>query len=367
MKKVLIVLTGGLKADGITLSLIDLLNNLPKGEFEIDVLNNNDASNNVLNKFTNVKCNVIKTPNRRRNVIKYLRFFNKLLKNKNYDIIHVHGSSYIMSLELSLAKKNNVKLRIAHSRNTKTNNILLHYILKRKFFKSYNCAVACGNDAGKWLFKNKTFEIIYNGKDLNELSFDYNVRNKIRSEINPNDYFAIGHVGNFNTQKNHEFLIDIFNNIHKNNQKTILYLFGDGSLRKTIEGKVKELKLEQNVLFLGSVSNINEYLQAMDLMLLPSLFEGLPNVVVEWQANGLKSFISDKITKEVSVGNLVDFLPIDEGIKIWVDKIEEFIKNSDNYDRIYESKNNIKILKEKSFDIKKTAQMIADLYLKEGE
>ncbi len=360
MKKVLIVLTGGLLNDGITLSLIDLLKSIKDDQLSIDVLNSNNASIECLNNFEKVDCNIIDSPNRKKKPIQYILFLNGLLKNGDYDVIHVHGSSYIMGLELFVAKMNGVPLRIAHSRNTKTNNKLLHMLFKGIFFSSYNYALACGNDAGRWLFGNRSFQIVHNGKNLEKFRYNEIIRKKIREKYNIGDNVLFGHVGNFNYQKNHSFLIDVFNDYHKKNSRSILMLVGHGPLEDDIKKKVSQLQLQDSVIFTGSVDNVYELLQGMDIMLFPSLFEGLPNVVLEWQAAGLMSLISDTITDECKVSDLIGFLPINQGTSEWISEIDRILEMNINRQKLSEL--GCQELAKHGFDIHESAEKIRKLY-----
>ena len=162
-------------------------------------------------------------------------------------------------------------------------------------------------------------------------------------------------MGRFNYQKNHEFLIDIFNNLKKKSDKYYLILAGTGKLEENIRNKVKKLGLENSVLFLGEVTNINEWLNAMDIMLLPSRFEGLPVVSIEWQISGLPCIISDKVTKEVKLTDLVQFESIDNPEK-WVDKILKIqIKDRNKLNYIEE-------IKKAGYDIKENAKKLEEIY-----
>src|SRR5690606_4659996 len=162
---------------------------------------------------------------------------------------------------------------------------------------------SCSNHAANWLFGTKMKEvtptIVPNAVDVKRFQFNPEIRNRLRTELNGENRFIIGHVGRFEKQKNHEFLIDIFYEIKKRKRNGMLVLVGEGILQSRVERKVKQLGLENDVKFLGVRKDIPELLQAFDIFLFPSLFEGLPVVLVEAQAAGLKSIVSNTITKEV--------------------------------------------------------------------
>lgn len=165
MIKVLIVITNGLNLEGITLSQLDYARHIDKNRFEMTYLACHNDSKIVIDELNSLGHKVVKMPDRKKgkmNFLRYLKAYKDLIKKNKYDIIHIHGSSSIMYFELHIAKKMGVKVRIVHSRNTQTDHPKIDKILRPLFNNSYNYALACGKDAGDWLFKNKTFEIFHN-------------------------------------------------------------------------------------------------------------------------------------------------------------------------------------------------------------
>ena len=214
--------------------------------------------------------------------------------------------------------------------------------------------------SGKWLFRDRDFTIIKNGKDLTRYKYDEKTRCKIRKKYKWNNKIVLGHVGNFNYQKNHEFLIDVFAALSKESDKYLLVLVGDGKeYMYKAKKQVEKLEIEDKVIFTGNVNNVSELLQGMDIMLLTSRFEGLPNVVLEWQAAGLPSIISDKVTNECEVTNLLQYLPIDKGVDYWVESIKSTKKNERNN----ASKNAILALAENGYNIDENAEELRNIYI----
>lgn len=279
------------------------------------------------------------------------RFFQE---HKEYKIVHCHMSSIGFILFL-IAKKNGIKIRIAHSHNADTEKTLKGFIKSilikpLKYVSTVN--FACSQKAGKFLFGNRKFEVIPNAIDVQKFEYNPVIRKRIREKYNLEDFFVIGHVGRFNVQKNHEFLIDVFNELLKTKPKSKLILIGEGELQDKIKNKVKELKIEDNVLFLGVRDNVNEFYQAMDCFVLPSFFEGLPVVGVEAQVSGLKCIFSDRITREIKIIKDVSFFSIKDNISVWKQKILEE----------YTRKNCGKNIREKGFDIQIQARYIEEKY-----
>lgn len=361
--KILCINTNGLRNDGITNSILNYYAHMDRSDMTVDILETRFVEKNVEQKFLNLGIGLKKTKPRN-NVISYIISTALLIKKEGYDIVHIHGSSALLSIELLAAWLGGCKIRIAHSRNTTCKHEKLDKLLKLPFVLLCTERFACGEDAGKWLFGNREFSVINNGKDLDAFEFNVSVRTRMRKKYNLEKYTVIGHVGNFNYQKNHNFLINVFADIVRKSDNYRLVLIGTGTeyLEKT-KVQVREMGLAEKVIFMGSIDNVAEMLCAMDVMLLPSHYEGLPNVVLEWQLSGLPSFISDKITKECRVTELVHFLPIDKGKDIWVQGITN-TKIQEDYLRLEKSKAAHKIMKMNGYDIQENAVQLKEKYKK---
>lgn len=299
---------------------------------------------------------------------KYLKSIDDFFdEHSEYEIIHAHNAFSMFTLRS--AQKHGVRVRIAHSHNTAPK--LMHYKtpfklyakskIKRYATDMFACSELAGDYYyGKKLVQNNKVVIIKNGIDTDKFNYNNEIRRKIREELNLLDNkIAVVHVGRFNIQKNHEYLIDIFNELLKMNKNYKLFLFGEGELENNILRKVKRLNLQNDVEFMGVKGNINEYLQAMDIFVLPSLFEGLPLTGIEAQTSGLPCLFSDTITKEVAVTELAEFLSIRKNPQIWANKILEItnknIKRNGKKEKIDAQGYNIKdtVKKLENFYIKK--------------
>jgi len=349
-------MTGGLRREGITTTQLEYIRFFNRRiDFDIAAVHNNAAD--VIEEFEKLGSRVIELPDRKRKLSSYILQLYKLMRYENYDIIHVHGSSAILSIELLVGFIAGVKVRIAHSRNTKSEHGLLDKILRPLFNRLYTDAFSCGQEAGEWLFGQRPFRIIRNGKDLKKLAYNKKTRDDIRNKYGWNDKLVLGHVGNFNYQKNHEFLIDVFKRIVDMDEKYILCLIGDGHEHENIRRLVKQYGLIDRVVFTGRIRNVNKMLQALDLMLFPSRFEGLPNVVLEWQASGLPCLISANITTECAVSDLVSFLPINN-YNLWIDEILKF----SHVDRVNTSIEGVEKLRTNGFDIEENVMQLFNYY-----
>lgn len=293
------------------------------------------------------------------NIFKYIGQLNKFFKNhKEYKIIHCHMSS-IGFLVFLIAKKNGIKVRIAHSHNINSEKSIkgkVKYFLSR--FIRYNSThnFACSNEAGKYLFGKKKYTIIPNAIDLDKFKFDLNKRKKIRKELKINDdTMVIGHIGRFCKQKNHEKIIEIFNSYQKENPNSVLLLVGEGETLTQVKKQVKELKLDNKVKFLGIRKDTDALYSAFDIFLFPSLFEGLGIVLIEAQMSGLYCYTTDKkVPKAALISDRLTYLDGDKNSEMWAN---ELIKEN-NYDR-----KNINFNKNKeNYDIKQIAKELEKFY-----
>ena len=196
------------------------------------------------------------------------------------------------------------------------------------------------------VLENGKVYILHNAINYDDFKFNLKVRSKVRKELNIDEKVVYGHIGRFNIQKNHMFLLDVFNEIYKKNRNSVLLLIGNGELKNDILNKINTLKLNDSVFLLGLQDNVSNYLMAMDKFIFPSLFEGMPNVIIEAQASGLPCYISNTITKEANITGLVKYIGLNDSSKEWAsiilkDKInlredyrKEFIDNNYDIERI---------------------------------
>ena len=296
---------------------------------------------------------------------KYLKELKKFFtKNNHYKIIHSHMDK-MSGLVLREAKKAGIPNRISHSHNTSSEGGAASRIYKwyagNFILSSATDLFACSNEASEWLFKQKSTvsKILKNGIECNHFIFSETVRKEVREELNINsNSIVLGHVGRFATQKNHSFLLEIFAEINKNKNNSVLLLVGDGPLRSDLEKRAVDLKVRDKIKFVGIRNDINRILQAFDLFVFPSLHEGLPVSLIEAQGAGLPCVISENISKEVDLGcNLVEFLPLNNK-EIWVKRINN-IAEQKTVRKAYST-----VITEQGFNISETAQKIEDYYLR---
>ncbi len=244
-------------------------------------------------------------------------------RHPEYRIIHVHQDC-LSSILLKEAYKHNVPVRIAHSHSCsqdKDYKYPIKLVYKRYIPKYTTHLLACGEMAGKWMFGGADFRVLNNAIDAKKYIYSEQKRTEMRGKLNiTNDTLLIGHVGRFSLPKNHTFIIDVFVELLKN-KKCKLILLGEGELLLRIKEKVEKLGVTDSVIFAGLQPNVSDYLQAMDVFLFPSIYEGVPVSLIEAQAAGLPCVISNGISPESIKTNLVKSLSLDESLKTWADTV----------------------------------------------
>ena len=344
------------KIGGVETYLMNYYRNIDKTIIQFDFIN----SYNKLcfdDEIKKLGGKIYNLPSEKKNPFKYFSGMKKIMKK--YDVVHINMLSAANILPILAAKQSKVKRIIVHSHNSNTPTGLLRKImdkLNRNYLrKNATDYWACSSLAGEWLFGSKicsrdNFSLIHNAVDNNIFNYNLSVRKKIRKDLNIDDKYVIGHVGRFCYQKNHEFLIKMFDLYQKSNPDSILLLIGEGELKEEIEKMVNEYDLNDKVLFLGITDKVYEYLSVFDLFVLPSRFEGLPVVGIEAQAVGINCIFSNLISSELKINDNVEFLPLDENI--WLNGINN-IKNKKL------AVNNVKI----DYDIVKESNKLIEKYL----
>lgn len=357
-------LVGSYKGGGVEAVVMNFYRNIDRNKIQFTFVCDEDSTDIPYEEIEKLGGKIIIVPPYSK-PFKYHSALKKALKEDDYKIIHSHISTMSV-FSLFAAKCAGVPVRIAHSHSTtnkkeKKKNLMKQVLrpFSKVFATDYMC---CSELAGRWLFGNKEYDkgnvyLLNNAIDLDKFKYNESLRKKKRKELGiKDDTLVIGHIGRFVAQKNHDFLIDIFNEIHKKNNNSILLLAGQGLLMEDIKNKVKELNLDGSIKFLGQRNDANELYQAFDVFLLPSLYEGLPVVGVEAQASGLLCYLSDDMTKETKVLDITKFMSLNNTPEEWANNILDDVKK---YKRIDTSKE----MTAKNFNIKEEAKKLEEYYL----
>ena len=293
--------------------------------------------------------------------------FKDVIKQKHYDIIHLHMCNAAAMMYGKIAKDAGIKIVVYHSHNTNlsTNHRLVktavHYFCKWRFEKYADIMFSCSELASQWMYTRKAIRnnkviLIKNAVDLDKFEFNQKQRNEYRRRLGVSDKFVIGHIGRFALAKNHPYIIKVFAEIHKINPNSVLLLIGEGDDEMAIKEQVNQLDLNEKVIFYGTTNKVPQMLWTMDVFVLPSFFEGNPVVGIEAQAASLPCFFSDTITKMCQLTSIVTYLPIDVSPRIWA---EEIIKVQ-NERRISTREQ----LEAKGYNIHSVAAFVQSLYEK---
>lgn len=357
---------GKMIGGGVESVVMNYYKNIDREKVQFDFICDSDSTNIPYKEIESLGGKVIIVPPYQK-LFSYIKELKKIFKENKYLIVHSHLNT-LSVFSLCAAKLAGVPIRIAHNHSITDKNEWKRNIMKqilkpfsKIFATNYFC---CSEKTGKWLFGDKTYNkgkvfLLNNAIDLDKFKYNEKIRDIKRKELGINkDTLVIGHIGRFVSVKNHKFLIDIFNEIHKINNDSVLVLAGQGPLENEIKNKVEYLNLNENVIFLGQRSDVNELYQVFDVFVLPSLYEGLPVVGVEAQACGVQCVFSGNVTKEVKILEDTIFISLNNDSKVWARKIlnlhkEHLIHNTEKEMTLsgFNIKEESKKLTNKYFDI----------------
>lgn len=366
MKKIL-VFAPTAPSTGITQYILNILSELKSADAVIDILS---FRNDRLKKWTEengteyfeLDISMYKHP------FLYRRFLRDVF-SRGYDAVHFNLSSISTLTIFKYAKRCGVKKIIMHSHSSFTDLASrlrrtvfsnLHKLLRSFANTYYDVKCACSVPAAEWMYGKKSARgalILNNAVDTSKFAFNAEFADEIREEYGVKTKYLIGHVGRFTVQKNHTFLIDTFSELCKIRSDCTLMLVGNGEFLENIKNKVKELNLNEHVIFVDFQEDIYKYYSAMDLFLMPSLFEGLPITLIEAQANGLSALVSDAVTKECDLTGLTEFYPLSAGERQWAQKVSEMLETGRKNNEDVANK-----LEKSGFSLLGQAKVISKLY-----
>ncbi|WP_308522932.1 glycosyltransferase [uncultured Veillonella sp.] len=327
---------------GIETYLIEQFRHLDKSKIDYDFVNiTGEYSICYEDEILASGSKIFKVVSRHKNpLLHYWQWFNILLQNKGvYDVIVLNTNSLEYVFPLVLGKVFGIPVRVIHSHNSGFENKqglarrLLVGMNKKLLAWSANLRFACSQFAGQWMFKDNPYHVIYNAIDIHKYDADLAVRDEMRQALNLDTALTLLHVGRFSYQKNHSFLLDIFKEVHSIQPDSVLLLVGDtteeSEFLTEVKRKIKAYGLEHVVRLLGRRDDVNKIMQAADVLVMPSFFEGLTVVGIEAQASDLPLLLSDTVTKELELLPSTQFISLDAGAKAWA----EVIVNSKQHNR----------------------------------
>lgn len=294
-------------------------------DIHFDLLYQYEPNPQILERFNEAGINCIQIPDKVHHPLKHLWTMFRIFRKGHYNVVHSHLDWFMNSYVCLLAMFAGIKKRIAHHHQAYGYNLLCSLMrIPCKLFATH--WLACGEAAaingwGRGAFKKGKVTILSNAIDPERFMFNETARHEIRKIYGiAEDVFVVGHVGRFYPQKNHEFLIDVFAEFHKQKANAKLLLLGDGPLQEHIKQKVETLGLADSVIFAGLQKNVAPFYSAMDVFAFPSLWEGFPLTLVEAQYAGLPCVVNENVTRNVAITDSIRFLSLDD-IDSWSRKI----------------------------------------------
>lgn len=345
---------GSLERGGAETFLVNLYRNIDRTKIQFDfAIYNEPSENGYYQEVVDMGAKVFFVPSKSTGIVKNFKAVMKIVQENHYTMVWRYIDGCFGAIDLLAAKLAGSSETVLNSRNSYTEGtprLIMHYMIKPFLPLFVTKNYACGIQAGKWMFGRHPFEVINNGIDVESFRYNEGIRNQHRQAFNLQDKVVIGHIGRFHYTKNHKLIIAIYEKFKETNSNSALVLVGTGELFPQIQQLVKEKGLEEDVLFLGSRSDVPEMLQMMDVFIMPSLFEGFPRAFLEAQAAGLPCVVSSTISKEVDVTGNVSFVDLDAPVEVWADKLIEKCGSK--------TEDNTKLLREAGYDIKDVAKKI---------
>lgn len=320
---------GKLSAGGVESVIYAYYRHIDHSRFQFDFYIDADSSCRPNQELIGMGARYFSVPPYQR-LPQYISKLTRCFRENHYQIVH-SSLNTLSVFSLFAAWRAGVPVRICHNHSAGTGRgeaakNLMKYALRpfAKVFATDYCA--CSQHAGEWMFGKRAMQrgkvtIFNNAIDVERFRFDLRVRTAVRRELGLEGKFVVGHVGRFCPAKNHSFLLDVFNEVRARHRDAVLLLAGDGELAEAARTKVHRLGLDAGVRFLGVRHDVDRLYQAMDVFVLPSLYEGLGVVNIEAQASGLLCVVSDRVPKEAAVTENVRFLSLDASAAQWADII----------------------------------------------
>lgn len=311
-----------LGSGGAESMLMNLYRTIDKSKVQFDFMVRSTGDNRLVDEIERLGGHVYIMPDfPRKAVSNYLAVDAFFAEHKEYKIIHVHANALIYVFPLILAKKHKIPCRILHSHNTNTCGGMLgrmiHWVNRQLLDRWVTDYLACSDRAARWMFGHRPYTQVNNGIELDAYRYSPEARQRMRAQLGVQHESVIGHVGRFLPVKNHPFIIEIFAELLKQNPDAKLLLIGEGEMTSATRGRINALNLQDRIILTGVVSNVHEYMSAMDAFIFPSFYEGLPLALVEAQANGLPCVISDRIPAASVLTDEVQVLSLSASPAIW--------------------------------------------------
>ncbi|MCM1326105.1 MAG: glycosyltransferase [Bacteroidales bacterium] len=365
MKKVLIVITTAFVPwGGLTTVMMNYYRAMDKSRMQIDFAACNAAPASLTDELLQNGSRYMQLSSRKKHTVQYVRDLCRILKQERYDVVHIHGNSATMLIELLPAWFLGVKKRIAHVHTTKSDYRLANAVIKAPMNLLANVRLAVSKEAGHYLYGNRKFQVLRNAIDTSKYQFNKDSRLRCRKEweISDSDY-VVGTVGKMYEPKNQLFLVEAFSKVLDRLPDAKLMLVGDGVLRQKIEDKIKELGITDSCILTGMKENATDFLSAMDCFVFPSFYEGFGLALLEAQASGLYAICSENISEEVMATDLCVVKLLDNQDE-WVEQICSFQEQISSSGRVERSEAAVRQIENKNLEIRKQADRLREIYIR---
>jgi len=324
--KRLLCFVSSMDAGGAETFLMKIYRIIDKRKYQFDFVVNSSKEGFYDKEIYKLGGKIFYVPPKSANVFEFAYNVYKIVKSNKYNYCLRMSAHSFGALDLLIAKFAGTKQLVLRSTNSGNSNGGVSSLLDKAFFWLPifvpTVKIAPSTEAADFVFgknyaKSRKVTILKNAILIESYKFDVKKRNSIRKELGLENKLVVGHIGRFNVQKNHKFLVEIFKEVADSNDNAILLLVGKGEIEKDIKIQIKNLNLCKKVVFTGIRKDVPSLLMAMDVMVFPSFFEGMPNVIIEAQATGLPCLLSNKITKEVAITDAVTFLSLETKCYEW--------------------------------------------------
>lgn len=337
--RILYVNGGIMSRGGIESFMMNYYRHMDKEKIQIDFIVHGFEKGIYDDEIIQMGGRIHNVPIKSKDYLGNVKALNEIFNKRKYNIIHSHMDAMGM-IVLKQAKKCGIPIRIAHSHNTQhlTKNhikFMLNEYARKNITRYATHLFACSEPAARWLFgdtyvDNKQIKYVKNAIDLDKYKFNIKKRIRIREDLNLGNSFIVGHVGRFDYQKNHLFLLDTFTKFLKIKPDSKLVLVGDGHLKCMIKQKISELNIKDKVILTGTREDIYHIMNAFDVFCLPSNFEGLGIVLIEAQVNGLKCITSNHVPKEANITGEIKYLDLEGDYEDWVTSLFDISQEKQN-------------------------------------
>ena len=320
-------IVGSMHAGGMENFIMNLYRNIDRSKVQFDFVTHTESDPAYVAEIEELGGRIYELPRLTRHPISNLKQIKRIVKDNGYVAVIRHTPNALVAPQL-LAARRGGSVAICHSHNTTDPKLFLHKLGRFVLRHSHVERFACSSQAGIWMFGDKSSEVVHNAIDVDRFAYDPDKRLQIRAEFGlPEDAPVFGHIANFIESKNHKYLMQIYKAISEDMPDAVFFCLGEGSLRHSIMEQAKELGLEKRIYFTGMRPDVEAFMSAMDVMIFPSIFEGLPLTLIEAQAAGLPMLVSDAVTKEAEVTEgLISWKSIDADPAEWAQRAIELFE-----------------------------------------